>query len=111
MRSFLRIVVAVMAAAVAAPAQGPTYRLGKTPSTEEVKAWDISISPQGRELPPGRGTAAEGAKIFAQKCAVCHGPTGAEGPSLPNRWPYTDGIRTVPPLVGGKGTLSALPTQ
>lgn len=96
-----------MVLAAAAWAQGPSYHLGRTPSANEVKSWDISVGPEGKELPPGRGTAQQGAKIFAQKCAVCHGPTGAEGPSLPNRWPYKYAVRKVPPLVGGKGTLAS----
>ena len=60
-------------------AQSPTYGLGKTPSPEEIRAWDISISPTGKGLPPGSGTAKEGAQIFAQKCAACHGATGSGG--------------------------------
>src|SRR5947199_10682217 len=31
------------------------------------------------ELPPGTGTAKEGATLFAQKCAACHGPNGNGG--------------------------------
>ena len=34
-----------------------------------------------RGLPPGRGTAAEGAPIYAARCAGCHGKTGKEGPN------------------------------
>jgi len=58
-------------------AQGPTYQLGRTPSAEEIKSRDIAISPEGKELPPGRGTAVEGAAIYTQKCAACHGPNAA----------------------------------
>jgi S-disulfanyl-L-cysteine oxidoreductase SoxD len=60
-------------------AQSPTYGVGRTPSPEEVRAWDIAISPTGQELPPGHGTAKEGAPIFAQKCAACHGAIGSGG--------------------------------
>jgi S-disulfanyl-L-cysteine oxidoreductase SoxD len=60
-------------------AQSPTYGLGKTPSEEEIHAWDITISPTGKELPPGSGSAKEGAPIFMQKCAACHGATGSGG--------------------------------
>jgi len=60
-------------------AQSPTYGLGKTPTAEEVRAWDIAISPDGKELPPGSGSAKEGADLFAQKCAACHGKSGYEG--------------------------------
>ncbi len=76
-------------------AQLPTYGLGKTPSKEELQAWDIAIGPEGKELPPGRGTAKDGAKVYAQWCATCHGPTGTEAKF---HW----GV-----LVGGKGTLTS----
>ena len=61
-------------------AQGPTYKLGRVPSPEEIKARDTAISPDGRELPPGRGTVREGATVYTQKCQVCHGPDAAGGP-------------------------------
>ena len=61
-------------------AQSPTYGLGRTPTAEEIRAWDIAISPTGKELPPGRGTAKEGAQLYVQKgCAGCHGATGSGG--------------------------------
>src|SRR5229473_1414920 len=60
-------------------AQSPTYGLGKTPTEEEIRAWDIAISPDGKELPPGSGTAKEGAPLYTQKCASCHGATGSGG--------------------------------
>jgi mono/diheme cytochrome c family protein len=58
----------------------PTYGLGSTPSAEEIRAWDISVGPTGEELPPGRGTAKEGALVYRLKgCAGCHGATGTGG--------------------------------
>jgi len=39
--------------------QSPTYGVGKTPTAEEIRAWDIAISPTGKELPSGQGTAKE----------------------------------------------------
>src|SRR5262245_30639380 len=71
----------VILASVAAHAQGPTYQLGRIPTAEEIKTRDIAISPDGKELPPGRGTAVEGATIYTQKCAACHGPN-ATGSAL-----------------------------
>ncbi|MBI4330239.1 MAG: cytochrome c [Chloroflexi bacterium] len=35
--------------------------------------------PDGTGLPPGRGTPAQGATIFAQQCAGCHGDRGQGG--------------------------------
>jgi S-disulfanyl-L-cysteine oxidoreductase SoxD len=68
--------------------QAPTYGLGRTPSAEEVRAWDIAISPTGKELPSGQGTAKEGAVLYVRKgCAGCHGVTGsgAHAPTLISR--------------------------
>ena len=67
-------------ASVIAFAQGPTYRLGTTPSAEDIKARDTAVSPDGRELPPGSGTVKEGAAVYAQKCQACHGPNGTGTP-------------------------------
>jgi cytochrome c len=65
-------------------AQTPYGNVGRAPTAEEIRAWDIAISPTGRELPPGRGTAVEGAAIFKGKCAACHGANG-EGTDLAPR--------------------------
>jgi len=75
-----RFLLLVMILGTSVGAQSPTYHLGRTPTAEEIRAWDISISPTGKELPPGRGTAREGAQLYVQKgCVACHGPTGAGG--------------------------------
>ena len=73
-------VLMLLCTATSALAQGPTYRLGTTPSAEEIKARDTAISPDGRELPPGSGTVKEGATVYAQKCQACHGPNGTGTP-------------------------------
>ncbi len=76
----LRILPFVLLMGVSALAQSPTYGVGRTPTAEEIRAWDISIGPTGAELPPGRGTAKEGAQLYVQKgCAGCHGKTGTGG--------------------------------
>ena len=120
--------VAVMSAP--ALAQGPTYGVGRTPTPEEIRAWDISVGPTGEELPPGRGSAKEGAQLYRSKgCAGCHGATGiggtapilkskagpevelwARGRILPLRSPYAttvwDYINRAMPL-NREGTLTA----
>ena len=58
----------------------PTFGLGRVPSAEEIRARDINIGAAGEELPPGRGTPKEGAKVFLlQGCVVCHGEEGVGG--------------------------------
>ena len=74
-------------------AQGPTYKLGRTPTEAEVKAWDHAVGPEGKELPAGSGSAVEGAKLFAVKCSFCHGKNA-------------EGIFPWPRLAGGVGTLN-----
>ena len=64
----------------AAMAQSPTYGVGRTPTEDELRQMDISIGPTGEELPPGSGTAREGAQLFVQKaCISCHGAEGNGG--------------------------------
>ena len=50
--------------------------------------------PDGKGLPSGSGSVAQGAAVFAQKCAVCHG-ANAEGTPSGDR------------LVGGIGSLNS----
>ena len=54
--------------------------IGRSATADEIKALDIDVRPDGRGLPEGRGSVAEGAAIYAAKCASCHGKTG-EGAS------------------------------
>jgi cytochrome c len=82
----------------AAQAQSPG--LGKPLSEADIKQWDIAILPDGSNLPPGSGTPAKGAKIFAEKCSACHGDAGKGGvapyyPALVGGQPLTNGIDTV----------------
>jgi S-disulfanyl-L-cysteine oxidoreductase SoxD len=80
----LRLVAIALLLSSPAFAQSPTYGVGRTPSADELRRLDISIGPRGEELPAGRGTAKEGAKVFElQGCIVCHGPEGAGGGPAP----------------------------
>lgn len=54
---------------------------GRAASPEEIARVDIDIMPDGRGLPPGRGTSAGGATVYAAKCAGCHGPQGEGSPA------------------------------
>ena len=56
------------------------YGVGRTPTAEEIRAWDISIGPTGEELPAGKGTVREGAQLYRTKgCAGCHGASAVDG--------------------------------
>src|ERR1700722_1232693 len=77
---------------LASPAVAQTYGIGEAPTAAQL-AQDITISPTGTGLPPGHGTAAEGAKFFVDKgCNGCHGDAGIGGAS------------SAPNLIGNKGT-------
>jgi cytochrome c len=61
------------------PQQAPQrFAFGRAADSARIKAWDIDVRPDGRGLPPGSGTVAQGAQVYAQKCASCHGAS-AEG--------------------------------
>ena len=96
MRWFSLIVTVFVGAGCLGLAQAPDYKnIGKTATPEEISAIDISIGPEGKELPPGTGTAKEGSALYAKKCVACHGAN-------------LEGNRAVaaPALVGGQGTLT-----
>jgi len=64
-------------ASSAAPAR---LGFGRAATTQEIRAWDVDVMPDGTGLPPGSGTASQGADVYRRKCAACHGRTGVEGP-------------------------------
>lgn len=76
LRAAFWIIVMASAGGAFVWAQLPTYQLGRTPTADEIHQMDTYVGPSGEGLPAGKGTAKEGAKIFAEKCALCHGPTG-----------------------------------
>jgi cytochrome c len=63
--------VGLMAAAPAAP------RFGRPATPEEIARMDLTILPDGDNLPAGSGSVSQGAAIFVVKCQTCHGPAGA----------------------------------
>jgi mono/diheme cytochrome c family protein len=76
-----------------------TPGLGKPISEPDIKAWDIAVLPDGSNLPPGSGTSAQGASIYAEKRVACHGEGGKGGVApgagpLVGGAPLTNGIET-----------------
>lgn len=79
----LLLFTAILVASATVAAQTEKYEgVGKTATPEEIRARDITVLPSGHGLPPGAGTAKEGAPIYAAQCAMCHGATGKEGGPL-----------------------------
>ena len=83
--------------------------LGQAITPGDLAPWDISVMPDGTGLPPGSGTAVQGAPIFQAKCAACHGENGKGGEAamvtagppratldggktIANFWPYATTI-------------------
>lgn len=61
--------------------EGPGVRYGQPISEADIGAWDIDIrTSDGKGLPPGKGSVADGAKIYADKCIACHGEAAKGGP-------------------------------
>jgi len=73
-------VFACLLCAALAAGQSASLGLGRAASPEEVESWGTIVGPDGQGLPPGSATAAEGRSLYDRRCAVCHGPTGREGP-------------------------------
>ena len=63
------------------PKEPALFGIGRPATPAEIAAWDIDVGPDGAGLPPGSGTAGDGAPIYAARCAGCHGKTGKEGPN------------------------------
>jgi len=101
MRCSLNLLVPAMIV-LAAPAAGlaqSRYNVGTPLSQDEIRSFDFMLGPEGKELPPGHGTAKDGAAVFAKRCAVCHGPNGEGGvvrrlvvgsPGHPHQGPFKD---------------------
>ena len=78
---------------LAMTAQAGSFGIGTRPSDAQIAAWNIDVAPDGKSLPPGRGTVAQGRTLYDLQCGACHGPDlqGGMGPAL----------------AGGKGTLAS----
>lgn len=78
--------------------QAPHPNLGRPLTPDEIRKLDITITPDGKGLPEGSGSVAAGAKVYAERCQVCHGAEGKGGPQ--------------DQLTGGIGTMgSAKPVK
>src|SRR5919108_2633982 len=68
---------------IAPPAAAEGPGLGEPLANSEIPFFAAYVRPDGHGLPAGKGDAAAGAEIWANACAMCHGPTGNEGPVQP----------------------------
>ncbi len=89
-----------LAAACALPAHAQVqthYGFGTAAAPADLAKY-FAIAPDGSGLPPGSGTAAEGAKVYAENCSACHGSQLQGNPAK--------GIGG-DKLIGGRGTLAS----
>ncbi len=80
------------------PINAKDYNLGVDATPEQVKAWDTDVRPDGKGLPEGSMNVEDGAAVYSQKCATCHGDFG-------------EGVDRFPVLSGGEGTLTLHPAS
>jgi S-disulfanyl-L-cysteine oxidoreductase SoxD len=86
----------------ASTAVAETPGLGKPINEADITAWNIDILPDGTGLPPGSGTPTQGAAIYSQKCAICHGENGVNPAAGvlplvgPSKFDRIDTMKTVP---------------
>jgi cytochrome c len=88
-----RIALAAVLVCAGAHAGGPrTPHLGQPADAQLVDRWNLSVYPNGRGLPAGGGTAAQGRSVYQAHCAKCHGTDGegGSGGALVGRGPLTD---------------------
>jgi S-disulfanyl-L-cysteine oxidoreductase SoxD len=98
------LVLAIGAAAAFAQGVRPqSPGIGKPITENDIKQWDIAILPDGSNLPPGSGTPAQGARIYAEKCIACHAEAG-KGGGAPGAGPLVGGA----PLTNGIDTAKTI---
>lgn len=61
--------------------EGPN--LGQPAKAKEIAALSIHVFPDGRGLPKGSGSVAQGKEIYLSKCIICHGSGGLGGSAEP----------------------------
>jgi S-disulfanyl-L-cysteine oxidoreductase SoxD len=82
----LGVATAVLVAGCAMPptadkVANPGVKLGQPVAEADIAPWNIDVrAPDGRGLPPGSGTVADGKKIYDAKCLACHGADAKGGP-------------------------------
>lgn len=88
-------------ACVSTVAMSEPFGFGTTPTDQEISAINIDVMPDGRGYPPGSGSVAQGEKVYADKCAACHGADMTESVK-------GSGADT---LIGGRGSIGTEKTK
>ena len=70
------------------PGANQHFALGSAPNDSLLGAMNQDVGSDGAELPPGSGTVAQGAALYAVQCALCH---GKKGEGMPPAFPQLTG--------------------
>lgn len=62
-------------------AENTVINFGTALTKDEIKQFSITVFPDGRGLPKGQGSVAQGSNLYQQRCSACHGRQGIEGPA------------------------------
>ncbi len=95
----MRSLLLLLCSAGALAAQSQPYGFGQPATAADTTQKDLTVFPSGKGLPPGKGTAEQGAAIYKEKCAECH---NEKGEGRPGQYPA---------LVGGIGSLTSAKPQ
>ncbi|MET3431130.1 cytochrome c [Herbaspirillum seropedicae] len=86
------VLLALILATAGGTAAAERLGLGQPLLEPQLARWNIDVDAQGHGLPPGKGSVAQGQRVYAQTCAACHGDQGQGG--------------LADALVGGRGSLA-----
>src|SRR5213593_4211608 len=76
----LGVAACAMPTSSSRPPERPTVGFGHPISEADVAPWNIDIrTTDGRGLPAGRGSVAQGKTAYEAKCIACHGPDAKGG--------------------------------
>jgi cytochrome c len=101
MRRHSKLAACITLVSLTGPAAAGNAAIGMgTPLTPADLAGVFAIPPSGAGLPAGRGSVSQGAAVYAQKCAACHGEN-LQGTKA----------SAAPALIGGRGTLTTKPLK
>ena len=93
-------IIPLAIALTAGSANAGKFGFGTTPTKAEIAAINIDVMADGRGLPAGSGTVAQGKAVYEAKCVACHG-ANLQGVKI------TGGAA----LIGGRGSIGTTKTK